>query len=63
MHLIPISTFRLMVPVALVFGLTIAIAGFAMQRKKKAGIPPPYPERVVLIVVLLAGCLLVAMGS
>ena len=52
-----------MVPVALVFGLTIAIAGFAMQRKKKAGIPPPYPERVVLIVVLIAGCLLVAMGS
>jgi hypothetical protein len=46
-----------------VFGLTTAVAGFSVQRKRKAGIPPPYSGEVtVLIAVMIVGIAVVVFG-
>jgi hypothetical protein len=46
-----------------IFGLTTAIVGFSMQRKRKAGIPPPYSGEVaVLLTVLIVGIGVVVFG-
>jgi hypothetical protein len=46
-----------------IMGLTTAITGFSMQRKRKAGISPPYRgEVVVLLSVLIVGIAVVVFG-
>jgi hypothetical protein len=46
-----------------VVGLATAIVGFSVQRKRKAGIPPPYSgEMAVLITVMIVGIALIVFG-
>ena len=47
----------------IIIGFTTAIVGFRMQRKRKAGIPPPYSGEVAaLITVGIVGIALVVFG-
>jgi hypothetical protein len=58
-----VTSINHMALVGMVFGLATAIVGFRMQRKRKAGIPPPYSGEVaVLLAVMIVGIALMVFG-
>jgi hypothetical protein len=60
MHWVYTNINHFTIPLAMLLGLMSAFIGFTVQRKRKAGIPPPYfPEgfRIAAILFLVIGAI------